>query len=178
MLRLFTVFINIIQYTIYPSVYQIKTHLFADDVHFCPSPVLAGFRNQCSVPSGHQMAASASKVPLPHMGSSTTSTWWCDHWTKGAIGGSAFVAGNTCIYVCVCLAISAVCILCMYIYVCVSQYVMYVCMHACMYACMHVCMYACMHVCMYACMHVCMYVCMYACMYACMHLCIYRSIDL
>ena len=35
---------------------------------------------------------------------------------------------------------------------------MYLFMYECMYdACMHVCMYACMHVCMYACMHVCMY---------------------
>jgi hypothetical protein len=89
-------------------------------------------------------------------------------------------------------------LICMYLFICLCMYGMYVCMYACMYVC--VCVYVCMYVhdcssgehvqcglrivepnlfvsiylCMYGmyvCM-VCMYVCMYVCVYVCMYVCV------
>ena len=71
-----------------------------------------------------------------------------------------------CMYI-LCMYIYYVCILCMYVCVCICVYVC-ICMHVrIMYVCMYVCI---MYVCMYMC--VCMYVCTYVCMCVCMHVCI------
>ena len=62
------------------------------------------------------MAASASKVPLPHMGSSTTSPGDVIIGQRAQLV-AVLLLQETHVFMCVCLAISAVCILCMYVYI-------------------------------------------------------------